>query len=151
MSGELNFLSLEIWKSKLLYVLIDHIVYIAPSQPPDHFSVTVLSSTSVTLTWSLPPINSRNGIIRGFEVYYKNTSSNRNKTQDLPGNGTLHHVLDQLGKYTTYTFKVLAYTLTNKKGPYSNSIEKTTKQDGMTFCIILLFFVNQSVEVVIGF
>jgi hypothetical protein len=141
--GNYDFCSYEIRKRKLLYVLIDHIVYIAPSQPPDHFNVAVLSSTSVNLSWSLPPINSRYGIIRGFEVYYKKICSHeRETTKDLPGNGTLHHVLDQLETYTTYAFKVLAYTLPNKRGPYSNSIEKTTKQDGTTFCIILLLFVH---------
>jgi hypothetical protein len=117
------------------YVLIDHIVYIAPSQPPDHFNVTFLNSTSVNLTWSLPPKNSQNGIIRGFEVYYKKICNHERETiKDLPGNGTLdlHHVLDQLETYSTYAFKVLAYTLPNKKGPYSDNIIETINQDGMT-------------------
>jgi hypothetical protein len=116
------------------YVLMDHIVYIAPSQPPDHFNVTVLNSTSVNLTWSLPHKKSQNGIIRGFEIYYKKIFFNEKETtKDLPGNGTLHHVLNQLERYTTYAFKVLAYTLPIERGPYSNTTIETTNQDGMTF------------------
>lgn len=41
-----------------------------PSSPPDSPQCDVLSSTSIYITWSPPPIEGQNGKIRGYKVSY---------------------------------------------------------------------------------
>ncbi|XP_031554807.1 protein sidekick-1-like [Actinia tenebrosa] len=98
----------------------------APGRP-EHFEVTVLSSSCIQLDWALP--SEANGIIRGFRMRYeKLVKSNgflRNTT--LPGNGTLSYVLTGLDSCTTYSFKILAYTI--KDGPYTHEIQRTTAEN----------------------
>lgn len=41
-----------------------------PSQPPESPKCDVLSSTSIYITWSPPPVESQNGKIKGYKVAY---------------------------------------------------------------------------------
>lgn len=41
-----------------------------PSQPPESPKCDVLSSTSIYITWSPPPAEAQNGIIKGYKVAY---------------------------------------------------------------------------------
>ena len=42
----------------------------APSQAPTNLTATAGSSTSILVSWQLPPPYSRNGIITGFQLFY---------------------------------------------------------------------------------
>lgn len=105
----------------------ESLTFTAPSLPPQQLVVNILSSTFVRLSWRLPPRESRNGVIRGFKVYYQK-SSGRSLIKNIPGNDTFQCIVDGLDKYTSYSFKVLAYTI--RDGPYSQSITARTGQDG---------------------
>ena len=101
-----------------------------PLQAPTSFSVAALSSTSIKASWKLPPENSRNGIIKGYKLYYKK--------KDFVGSFTMLPINDRailtkdvtgLEKYTEYEFKVLAFTSIGD-GPNSSVKVEITKEDG---------------------
>nr|XP_058953353.1 uncharacterized protein LOC131780773 [Pocillopora verrucosa] len=100
-----------------------------PSQPPSNFMVNATSSTSVGASWQLPAENSRNGIIKGFKLFYKKKSSSVPGTVLLINSESmLNRNVTGLDKYTEYEFQVLAFTSTGD-GPKSSVVVKRTKED----------------------
>ena len=99
--------------------------YTVPSGSPTNFALSVLSSTSVHLSWGLPPSEQRNGIIRQYIVYvelpvgeilsYTTSSSN--------------YTIAGLRPFTTYFFSVAAITI--GAGPATERIIAQTSTDGM--------------------
>jgi hypothetical protein len=101
-----------------------------PSQPPNHFSVTAKTSTSITASWQLPPVDSRNGIIKGFKLFYKKKGSGGSPTDiTIDNESTRARDVTGLDEYTKYEFQVLAFTSVGE-GPASVA-DETTKQAGM--------------------
>ena len=101
-----------------------------PSSPPSSFSLSASSSTSITVSWRLPPLDSRNGIITGFKVFYKKKDSAGSATMVAINSGTtLTKAITGLDKYTEYEFQLLAFT---SVGDGPNSIIKVEKtiEDG---------------------
>ncbi|XP_022808475.1 receptor-type tyrosine-protein phosphatase F-like [Stylophora pistillata] len=100
-----------------------------PSRPPDGFTLNVTSSISIIASWQLPPKNSRNGIIRGFKLYYKKKgSSGAGRMQSINNQATHNKVVTGLEKYTEYEFQVLAFTSVGD-GPKSSVKISRTKED----------------------
>ncbi|XP_066015596.1 protein sidekick-1-like isoform X3 [Pocillopora verrucosa] len=100
-----------------------------PSKPPSYFNLTASSSTSITASWQLPPKTSRNGIIKGFKLFYQKKGS--------AGSELMRHITDQakrleevtsLDKFTEYEFKILAFTSVGD-GPKSSILTERTKED----------------------
>ncbi len=109
-----------------------------PSEAPSKFSVTSKSSTSITATWELPLLGSRNGIIKGFKLYYKKKGSSGSQTMiPINSNLTLTKDVTSLAKYTEYELQVLAFT---SVGDGKKSTERVvwTMQDGNRYCNFLL-------------
>jgi len=101
----------------------------APSKAPDSFSLTAETSTSIEVSWHLPPADGRNGIIRGFKLFYKKKGSSGSATPLVINSGsTLTKVVTGLDKYTEYEFQVLAFT-SKGDGPKSDPNAATTKED----------------------
>ena len=101
-----------------------------PSSPPSSFSLTAISSTSITASWQLPPADSQNGIITGFKLFYKKKDSEGSATLvAINSGGTLTKNVTGLDKYTEYEFEVLASTSVGV-GPKSSTKVKRTLQDG---------------------
>ncbi|XP_022783215.1 titin-like isoform X2 [Stylophora pistillata] len=99
-----------------------------PSQPPSNFTVTSWSSTSIEATWTLPPANSRNGLIRGFKLLYKKKTSAISATSLIINSGarpSINFYLTGLEKYTEYEFQVLAFTSVGDGLKSSVKVEKT--------------------------
>lgn len=48
-------------------------IYLVPSNPPESPKCDVLSSTSIYITWSPPPVEGQNGKIKGYKVAYIST------------------------------------------------------------------------------
>ena len=98
--------------------------------------VSATSSTSVGASWQLPAENSRNGIIKGFKLFYKKKSSSVPGTVlSINSDSTLNRNLTGLDKYTEYEFQVLAFTSTGH-GPKSSVVVKRTKEDGKCFHLL---------------
>ena len=101
-----------------------------PSSPPTTFSITVISSTSITASWQLPPADSQNGIITGFKLFYKKKDSAGSATMvPINSGGTLIKNVTGLDKYTEYKFQVLAFTSVGD-GPNSTAEVEKTMEDG---------------------
>ena len=101
-----------------------------PSATPSVFTVTATSSTSITVSWLLPPANDRNGNITGFKLFYKKRVSAGQQTMVPVNSGSIWtKVFSGLEKYTEYEFQVLAYTSVGD-GPNSSVIYRKTNEDG---------------------
>ena len=101
-----------------------------PSQAPSNFSVTARTSTSIEASWQLPPADSRNGIIRGFKMFYKKKGSAGSSTQrKINSISTRTQVVTGLEKYTEYEFQVLAFTSVGD-GPNGTLMSVQTNEDG---------------------
>ena len=96
--------------------------------------MSVTSSTSMLISWDPPPTLAQNGIIREYSVIVHNVKSG----VDLIF-FTLHTQLNisVLSPYTTYSVKVAAITVAS--GPFTNTFNVTTFQDGMYIQCKLLF------------
>ena len=87
--------------------------------------MSVTSSTSIFISWDPPPALTQNGIIREYSVIIHNVKSGVNLTFF-----TLKTQLNVsvLSPYTTYGVKVAAITVAS--GPFTNTSNVTTLQDG---------------------
>ncbi|PFX15295.1 Neuropilin-1 [Stylophora pistillata] len=103
----------------------------APSQAPSSFSVSAVTSTIITASWQLPPVGSRNGIIKGFRLFYKKRGS-KGPTTILPiKNGTaLSTDVSGLDVYTEYEFEVLTFTSAGDGPKSSPVVVVRTRKDG---------------------
>ncbi|PFX30135.1 Protein sidekick-2 [Stylophora pistillata] len=110
-------------------VLVERTKEDVPSQAPGNFTVTTGSSTSITAAWQLPQVDSRNGIISGFKLFYRKKSSAGKEITLVIANGTSRSkTLTGLAKYTEYEFELLAFTSVGD-GPKSSVKVAKTKED----------------------
>ena len=104
-----------------------------PSQAPVNLRVVSKTSTSIIVSWQPPPLDSRNGIIIGFKLFYKRkASTDLGHTVNI--SNTLTHNAIRLLKYTEYEFQVLAFTQIGN-GPSSSVLATRTKQDGKSWAV----------------
>lgn len=97
----------------------------APSGPPEQLNGTAVSPSSVNLTWSPPPVASRNGIIREYQINITEIDTGRVL---LLYSTTSQLTVTSLHPFYTYVCRVSASTV--EYGPYSESIQITTFEDG---------------------
>ena len=77
-----------------------------PSQAPTNLTVTALTSTSVRVSWQLPPADS----LHGIKLLYKiRNSSDPLTLKTIQNNSSMTTNVTGLGKYTEYEFQVLAF------------------------------------------
>ena len=84
----------------------------------------VTSSRTLSLSWSLPPVIDRNGVISGYRVRIQNSSATSLYT--VTGRSLL---VSGLLPYQTYRCSVTAYTAEGQ-GPYSRTLAARTSQAG---------------------
>ena len=91
-------------------------------------------------------MDSRNGIITGFKLFYWKKGSAGKETKQIVENGTSRsNTLTGLDKYTEYEFQVLAFT-SHGDGPKSSVVVERTMEDGKKldcleqFLILKFFF-----------
>ena len=118
---------------RFLFLYREFITYYSiavPSSPPSSFSLTVISSTTIRASWQLPPVDSQNGIITGFKLFYKKKDSAGSATVvHINSGATLTKDVTGLDKYTEYEFEVLAFTFVGD-GPNSSVQIERTMADG---------------------
>ena len=98
-----------------------------PSAPPANVKGNNSSSTSILVQWDEVPENDKNGIIKGYNITYKDWRSGVEKTQtvDSPNREV---ELEGLKEFTKYNISVLAFTVKGD-GPLSSTITVTTDED----------------------
>ena len=121
-----------------------------PSQAPESLNVTARTSTIVTASWQLPPLDSRNGIIKGFKLFYKKKTASGSLAMLRIDNGAIHDkTVIGLGYNTEYEFQVLAFTSAGD-GPKSSPVVVRTMKVGKNLgnvfeCYILSLFLTKKV------
>ena len=98
---------------------------LAPLSPPQSVLVSVTNSTTVSITWSPPPLADQNGIIREYSVLV--FSANNEQSFSFQSQQNSLNV-SLLSPYTLYYVTVAAVTV--ETGPYSQTYNITTLQDG---------------------
>ena len=100
----------------------------APSGPPQNISGSVVSSTSIQLSWSPPLSHHQNGLIQSYTilVFEQQTNTTVEEHQNFQENMI---VITSLHPYYDYTLSVAAHTVA--LGPYDSVMLKTS-QDGMS-------------------
>ena len=79
----------------------------------------------------MPAIDSRNGEVKGFKLFYKRTGSAANTTTTFLFESAeiLTKTVSGLEKFTEYEFHILAYTAAGD-GPKTSVVIARTKEDG---------------------
>ena len=98
-----------------------------PATSPLNFTGVALSSTSISLSWSPPSLEDRNGIIRSYSI--KSTELETNSNSSYTSVTTTLRI-DSLHPYYQYKFTIAAITVSS--GPFSTAITVRTQEDGKT-------------------
>ena len=121
---------------KYLYIYLNILV---PDRPPLNISVAETGPRSAVITWSPVPQGYRNGIIKGYVLYYHHHNVRRFRQSladrasvNITANArTFEMQIRQLKEDSFYCVQLLAFTVVGE-GPLSNcSFVKTTKIQGM--------------------
>ena len=109
------------------FIFINLPYFLEPSAPPANVKGNNSSSTSILVQWDEVPENDKNGIIKGYNITYKDwrTGVEKSKTVDAP---TRQVDLTGLNEFTKYNISVLAFTVKGG-GPPSSTITVTTDED----------------------
>ena len=109
------------------FIFINLPYFLEPSLPPANAKGDNSSSTSILVQWDEVPENDKNGIIKGYNVTYKDWRTGVEKTQTV--NASASQVeLTGLNKFTKYNISVLAFTVKGD-GPLSSTITVSTDED----------------------
>ena len=99
---------------------------IVPTAAPDDFTITVLDSMSLQLSWSPPPTEHRNGEILEYRIRIVEVETGR----EMQYNSTSTSMTaSPLHPYYSYQCRVAAVT-TAGIGPFTTVVEQRTDQDG---------------------
>ncbi|GFO29921.1 Down syndrome cell adhesion molecule [Plakobranchus ocellatus] len=100
-----------------------------PSQPPEGVQATPLSSDSVKVAWSPPPLFTLHGILQGYKILYKPVRLDEDESDaNFQTSSQLEIVLFGLEKFTNYSLQVLAYTRKGE-GVRSEPVFVRTRED----------------------
>ena len=82
----------------------------APDVSPANFHITVLNSTAVEASWTLPTSRTGfNGQLRGFKIVVGVNGTERRI--DIPDSTALAYIITDLQPATQHTFSMLMYTV----------------------------------------
>uniref|UniRef100_A0A803TTI8 Sidekick cell adhesion molecule 1 n=1 Tax=Anolis carolinensis TaxID=28377 RepID=A0A803TTI8_ANOCA len=100
----------------------------APAMPPQNIQINALSASQLEVTWDPPPVDSQNGNIQGYKVYYWEEDS-RNETEKvkvlfLPETSVR---LKNLTSYSKYLVCISAFNAAGD-GPKSSPGQGRTHQ-----------------------
>ena len=109
------------------FIFINLPYFLEPSAPPANVKGNNSSSKSILVEWDEVPENDKNGIIKGYNITYKDwrTGVEKSQTVDAP---TRQVDLTGLNEFTKYNISVLAFTVKGD-GPPSSTITVTTDED----------------------
>nr|ACC65888.1 Down syndrome cell adhesion molecule isoform [Daphnia pulex] len=109
--------------------VIQHTGEGTPEQAPQDVTCTALTSQSIRLSWTSPPLTTVNGIIKGYKVIYGPSHIWFDETsKDAKIITTSETILHGLRKYTNYSMQVLAFTA-GGDGVKSVPVSCHTEQD----------------------
>ncbi|CAB0037705.1 unnamed protein product, partial [Trichogramma brassicae] len=100
-----------------------------PEQPPHDTTCTTLTSQTIRVSWSSPPLAAANGVITGYKIIYGPSESWQDEnTKDTKITSSSETILHGLKKFTNYSMQILAFT-SGGDGVKSAPIHCQTEQD----------------------
>ena len=105
---------------------------IAPSSAPLQLKSHVIDSRTLRLSWSVPEPSDHNGVIRGYHIELYETETDTTQQYETT---TTHVVISSLHPDYTYEWSVAAVTVA--EGPYSNTVNVTTPEDGENITLFM--------------
>ncbi|XP_033230988.1 Down syndrome cell adhesion molecule-like protein Dscam2 isoform X4 [Belonocnema kinseyi] len=100
-----------------------------PEQPPHDTTCTTLTSQTIRVSWSSPPLSAANGVITGYKIIYGPSELWYDEnTKDTKITSSSETILHGLKKYTNYSMQILAFT-SGGDGVKSAPIHCQTEQD----------------------
>ncbi|KAJ8316349.1 hypothetical protein KUTeg_006363 [Tegillarca granosa] len=103
----------------------------SPSGPPENVKVKAIGSEKLKIVWMPPKPESRNGLIKGYYIGYKETKSPYSfiyEPKVVDGKFTPELTIEKLKKFTEYTVHVQAYN-DQGRGPSSKDTTVYTLED----------------------
>ena len=102
--------------------------------------MTNITSTVIVLMWEEVPVMERNGIIVQYEIRYQHSTFDSERLQTMTvAASNLTASITGLEEYVRYSIEIRAFTDIGP-GPYSNTVNTTTLQDGMLHTNFTVFF-----------
>ena len=95
--------------------------------------MTVLSATTVLLSWQPPPPSSRNGLIINYVIRYSRVGQ---PTSSIANTSSTQEIITGLHPYANYLFSIAATTSAGV-GPFSDSVIVETFESGKHVCVHL--------------
>ena len=106
--------------------IVEKNVFAAPSGPPSNINLIVVTSTSVTFSWSEPACGQRNGQIVLYSYMLINEAGAVITNDETKSTGVSFNNLEP---FTSYSFKVSARTQ-SAFGPTSMAVNITAEERG---------------------
>ena len=104
-------------------------IFTVPSSPPYNLTIEEISSHNVSLAWTAPDIQQRNGIIQSYIIHVVPRESIWLKESvHITPSSEVHYTVTGLHPYTTYDINVAAVTIA--QGPNSSQLLVRTDEDG---------------------
>ena len=97
----------------------------APSNSPQDPTGVALNSRTISLSWSPPPVENQNGIIREYRVNITELETER--SWQLVSTSTS---IDVLSLHPYYTYEWIVAAVTVDEGPYTQTSILRTPEDG---------------------
>lgn len=86
-----------------------------PDAAPAIIQCIPVSYNNMSITWQPIPVNKRNGIIRGYHIYFKEITEYNWQVYTTPTGNLTSTIVPGLMSYTEYCVKISAFT---SKGEY---------------------------------
>lgn len=102
---------------------------LAPSAPPANILATSTTFDTIFITWSEVPLKERNGIVRKYRVYVKNSDQILEHTSTVDAH-VMSLVVSNLVHNTFYCIQLMAHTVAD--GPLSACVDVKTLEKGKT-------------------
>ena len=99
-----------------------------PTGPPENFTLQVLGSKAVLVSWRPPVFGKQNGVIITYTIVFVEVPSDTVLTYHLDGNST-ELTVDSLRPYYEYNCSMVAATQVGN-GPFTTSVTIRTLGDG---------------------
>ena len=111
--------------------------------PPSNLQATVLSPTTVQLTWDGPKVNSSTSPVTGYKLFFYDTGDASGIAETEATVATTTYTLNNLKKFHQYSFRVVAYN-SNGQGTSTDEVICRTFSDGTLRLqiVILLSFIS---------
>ena len=106
------------------------ILIIAPSTPPEGVTITAVTATEITVSWSEPLDINKNGIIRNYDVQLLEL-----ETGSLTNVSTSNTGITLTSLHPYYQYEVSVAAVTTERGPFSAAVSATTDEAGLCRCI----------------